>query len=132
MIEVYGTSGISEYKNWTIFGDASLMVRTKDPMPLTANYNPILFMGMNSFTVDTIAGARVTLSANGTVYGHAIADLTGNAVVSIPTPPVEPMDLTLTITAFTGKPISPRTGASSTGPYVVVTGMTVTDKTQPG
>ncbi len=128
MIEVYGTSGISEYKNWTIFGDASLMVRTKDPMPLTANYNPILFMGMNSFTVDTIAGARVTLSANGTVYGHAIADLTGNAVVSIPTPPVEPMDLTLTITAFNREAhIATVQVLPSTGPYVVVTGMTVTD-----
>ena len=128
MIEVYGTSGISEYKNWTIFGDASLMVRTKDPMPMTANYNPILFMGMNSFTVDTVAGARVTLSANGVVYGHAIADLTGNAVVAIPTPPVEPMDLTLTITAFNRQThIATVQVLPSTGPYVVVTGMTVTD-----
>ncbi|MDY0151708.1 MAG: C25 family cysteine peptidase, partial [Candidatus Cloacimonas sp.] len=49
MIEVYGTSGISEYKCWTIFGDASLMVRTKTPEALTAVYNPILFMGVSSF-----------------------------------------------------------------------------------
>jgi len=128
MIEVYSTSGISEFKNWTIFGDASLMVRTKDPMPLSANYNPILFLGMNSFTVDTVPGARVTLSANGTVYGHVVADAIGNAVVSIPTPPIEPMDLTLTITAFNREThIGTVQVLPSTGPYVVVTNMTVTD-----
>ena len=31
------------YKTWHIFGDASIMMRTKTPEPLTANYEPVLF-----------------------------------------------------------------------------------------
>jgi hypothetical protein len=128
MIEVYGTSGISEYKNWTIFGDCSLMVRTKDPQPLTATYNPVLFLGMGSFQVETIPNARVTLSGNGTVYASGVVDVSGILILNILNPPLEPMDLTLTITAFNKVTYSGIVQVlPSTGPYIVVDDMTVTD-----
>jgi hypothetical protein len=128
MIEVYGTSGISEYKCWTIFGDASLMVRTKQAQALTAVYNPVLFMGMTSFEVLTAPAARVTLSANGTVYGFAVADAAGNAVLTLANPPAEPMDLTLTITAYNKVThVATVQVLPSTGAYIIVNGIVVTD-----
>lgn len=128
MIEVYGTSGISEYKCWTIFGDASLMVRTKNPTLITATYNPVLFIGMSSFTLQTEPGARVTLSAAGTVYGTATADLSGSAVVNLFPAPLEPIDLTLTITAFNKQTyLQTLQVLPSSGPYVVVDTTTFSD-----
>lgn len=128
MIEVYGTSGINEYKCWTIFGDASLAVRSKDPEALSATYNPVLFLGMNTFQVETVPGARVTLSAAGTVYSTAIADPSGVVILQMANPPLQPMDLVLTITA---KNKVTHLGTvqvlPSTGPYIVVDEMIVTD-----
>ncbi|MFO7660063.1 MAG: C25 family cysteine peptidase, partial [Candidatus Cloacimonadaceae bacterium] len=100
MIEVYGTGGADMYKTWHIFGDASLMVRTTDPQPLTAQYMSVLFLGMSTFTVQTVPGAWITLSANGQIYGVGIADATGSANITLTTVPTQPMDLIVTITAF--------------------------------
>ena len=100
MMEVYGNTGANEYKNWHIFGDASMMVRTKTPMPIHANYMDILFLGMESFVVNTIPGARVTLYADGVLYAHGKANAAGMAELNLNVIPEEPMDLTLTITAF--------------------------------
>lgn len=128
MIEVYGTSGVSEYKCWTIFGDASLMIRTKNPTAITATYNPIIFIGMSTFTVQTEPGARVSLSANGTLYGTTTADLSGNAVVSLFPVPLEPLDLTLTITAFDKQTYMQTVQVlPSSGPYMVLDDATFSD-----
>ncbi len=128
MIEVYGTSGISEYKCWTIFGDASLMVRTKDPLPLTAVYNPVLFLGMGSFLVETDPGARVTLSGAETVYATGIADASGTLLLTMIEPPLEPLDLTLTITAFNKVThLGTVQVLPASGPYLIVNDMVVSD-----
>lgn len=128
MIEVYGTSGISEYKNWTIFGDASLQVRTKDPMLMSPSYMPVLMIGMSTMSVQAPPRARITLSGNGIVYGTTVADQAGNATLTMANPPLEPMDLSLTITAFnyqTG--IYPIQVLPAQGPYVIVEDFTITD-----
>ncbi|MCB5247736.1 MAG: C25 family cysteine peptidase, partial [Candidatus Cloacimonetes bacterium] len=128
MIEVYGANGFSEYKCWHIFGDASLMVRSKDPQPLTATYNPVLFLGMSSFMVETEPEARVTLSAGGTVYATGIADASGTIVLSMANPPLQPMDLNLTITAFNKVThLGTVQVLPASGPYLIVTDMTVSD-----
>jgi len=128
MIEVYGTSGVSEYKCWTIFGDASLMVRTKNPEVLAATYNPVLLMGMTSFSLVTEPNARVTISANGTVYGFAVADAAGNATINFANPPAQPMDLTIVITAYNKVThIGTIQVLPATGPYIMVEGINVTD-----
>lgn len=100
MIEVYGNDGFSEFKNWTIFGDASLMVRTKTPTEALAAYNPVMLLGMSSISVTTEPSARVTLSGGGLTYAKAIADASGLAVLNLDILPDQPMNLTLTITAF--------------------------------
>jgi len=128
MIEVYGANGASEYKNWHIFGDASLMVRSKDPEAMAVDYSPVLLMGMSTFMVEAAPGARVTLFADDTLYATGIADASGILVLNLVELPAQPMDLTLTITAFnkeTHRAIIQVLPAD--GPYLVVTGMNVSD-----
>ena len=100
MTEVYGSGGADMFKTWHIFGDASLMVRTTTPEPLTAQYMDVLFLGMNFFTVQTVPGAWITLSSAGQIYGTGYADALGSATIDLVNIPTQPMDLTLTITAF--------------------------------
>ncbi|MFA7030002.1 MAG: C25 family cysteine peptidase [Candidatus Cloacimonadaceae bacterium] len=128
MIEVYDQNGISTFLTWNIFGDCSLMVRSKDPQPITANYTPILFIGMNTFTVSTIPGARVTLYSSGTIYATGIADANGDINLTLENPPLEPMDLTLTITAFNKVTyLDTIQVLPASGPYLIVVDMVVTD-----
>ncbi len=128
MIEVYGTDGSNMYKTWHIFGDASLQVRTSEPQPMTAQYSNILFMGLDTFAVQTNPGAWVTLSHNGDVYGTAIADASGNVNIPLSIIPTEPMDLTITITAFNRiTHISTVQVVPNQGPYVQIDNQIVTD-----
>ncbi|MFA7543633.1 MAG: C25 family cysteine peptidase, partial [Candidatus Cloacimonadaceae bacterium] len=126
MTEVYGTNGASEFKNWHIFGDASMMMRSKTPTQITAIYEPVLLIGMNSLLVQSEAGARMTLSADGIIYGKTTADNAGTAMITLAPLPAEPMDLTLTIVAFNKithlgtVQVLPADGA-----YLIVTGVEV-------
>jgi hypothetical protein len=128
MIEVYGADGFSEFKNWTIFGDASLMVRTKTPVEALVEYNPVLLIGMENLSVTTEPNARVTLSGAGIIYGKAIADASGMAQLNLDILPDQPMTLTLTITAYNKVThlgmveVLPADGA-----YIIVTGIQVQD-----
>lgn len=128
IIEVYGSQGLADARTWTIFGDASLMVRTKNPQVITAAYNPVLFLGMSSFAVQTIPGGRITLTNNGIIYGKGIADATGNCVINLDIIPDLPMDMTLTISAFDYQTyIQTIQVLPSSGPYLVVEETTFSD-----
>ena len=128
MLEVYGSQGLDDARTWTIFGDASLMVRTKNPQVITATYNPVLFLGMSSFAVQTIPGGRITLTNNGIIYGKGIADATGNCVINLDIIPDLPMDMTLTISAFDYQTyIQTIQVLPSSGPYLVVEETTFSD-----
>jgi len=128
MIEVYGTSGVNEYKCWTIFGDASLMVRSKNPQAITATYNPVIFLGMATFPIQTVPNARIALTSGGVLYGFAVADAAGNATINFNPVPNVPMDMTLTIAAFDYQTyIQTLQVLPSTGPYLVVDEVQYTD-----
>jgi len=128
IIEVYGSQGLADARTWTIFGDASLMVRTKNPQVITATFNPVLFLGMSSFAVQTIPGGRITLTNNGIIYGKGIADATGNCVINLDIIPDMPMDMTLTISAFDYQTyIQTIQVLPSSGPYLVVEETTFSD-----
>jgi len=121
MLEVYSSQGLADARTWTIFGDASLMVRTKNPQLITATYDPVILLGMTVFDVQTIPFARVTLTANGVVFGKGTADATGNCVINLEVIPEQPMDLTLTISAFDYQTyIQTIQVLPSTGPYLMV------------
>jgi hypothetical protein len=101
MMDEYGSSGAEEFLNWTIFGDPSLAVRTKAPQVMTVSHAGVLLIGMTEYAVETgEPGARCALYADGTLYGTAIADDTGQAVITMAAPPQEPLTLTLTVTAY--------------------------------
>ncbi len=128
IIEVYGSQGLADARTWTIFGDASLMVRTKNPQVITATFNPVLFLGMSSFAVQTIPGGRITLTNNGIIYGKGIADATGNCVINLDIILDLPMDMTLTISAFDYQTyIQTIQVLPSSGPYLVVEETTFSD-----
>jgi len=130
MMDEYGSSGVNEFENWTIFGDPSLAVRTKQPSVMTVNHAGALFIGMGEYSVSVpgFAGARCALYADGVLYGAALADMAGNATIPLAEPPAEPMNLILTVTAYNAVTFQ---GAVEvlppTGPYLVYEGATVLD-----
>ncbi len=70
---------------WEIYhlmGDPSLMVYYGVPPPLSATYNSAITLGTSTFTVNTEPDAYVALSVGGILYGAAIADNTGVAVIN--------------------------------------------------
>ena len=128
MIETYSTDGANMHKTWIIFGDVSLVVRTKDPVALTTNYNPVMFLGTSTLQVNTDPGAVVALTANSTLIGRAVANASGLASVNITNPPDQPMDITITITGFNKVThVGTIQVLPSNGPYVVVNSMTIAD-----
>lgn len=102
MMDVYGSSGVDMFLTWIVFGDPSVAVRTKVPEVMTVTHTGTLFLGANSYDVEAlgIAGARCALYNSGVLYGTAFTDATGRATIVMDQPPVEPMDLTLTVTAY--------------------------------
>ena len=100
MMDEYGSSGANEFLNWTIFGDPSLMVRTRAPEAMTVSHTGVLMIGMSEYEVQTgTPGALCALYADGVLYGSAVADGAGHAVIAMAMPPTVPMTLTLTVTA---------------------------------
>jgi len=78
--------------------------------------------------VETVPAARVTLSGMGTIYGHAIADASGMATLILTDPPSQPMDLTLTITAYNKVThLGTVQVLPSAGSYILVEDMVITD-----
>jgi len=99
MMDEYGYNGQSEFKNWTIFGDPSLRVRTDTPSELTVSHDGMIESDAVSYTVITEPGALVGLSDAGTYLGSAVADGGGTAEVTIVgTLPED--ELTLTVSHF--------------------------------
>lgn len=128
MIEVYSNAGIIEYKTWHIFGDASLQIRNTDPLPITAQYSPVMDFGASSYTVQTIPDAWVTLYANGIIYGSTHSDDLGTASLTLNPVPAEPMDITLTITAFNRVTLIDTIEVSpSSGPWIQISNQIITD-----
>ncbi|MDY0151547.1 MAG: C25 family cysteine peptidase [Candidatus Cloacimonas sp.] len=101
MMDVYGTDGVSMFKTWHIFGDASLLVRNKTPLAMTVTHNATILIGATSVTVNTgVANARVTLTYNNTIYGVGIANSSGVATVTLTNPPATAVTYVVTATAY--------------------------------
>jgi len=102
MMDEYGTSGVNEFKNWMLFGDPALSVRSKQAQTMAVSHTGVLLIGMSEYAVDVLgeAGALCALYADGTLYGSALTDAGGHASITLADPPAEPMTLTLTVTAY--------------------------------
>jgi hypothetical protein len=125
MLDEYNDYAMSE--TWHIFGDASLMVRTKTPQNMVVSHLGTLFIGMNTYTVNTdTPDAQVTLYHDGIIYATGYTDATGNITLTLDNPPDTPMDLELTITAFNKVTyIDTINVVPSDGPYVLISSYTV-------
>ncbi|MFP4664416.1 MAG: C25 family cysteine peptidase [Bacteroidales bacterium] len=63
MIDEYTSDGENMADTWTLFGDPSMMVRTKTPADMTVTHNGVLNVGVATYTVNCDAeGALVSLS----------------------------------------------------------------------
>ncbi|MDZ4182516.1 MAG: C25 family cysteine peptidase, partial [Candidatus Cloacimonadaceae bacterium] len=83
MIDVYGADGEWMYKTWHIFGDASLLVRSKTPLTMTVTH-PSSFSNGIGFTVSTgVANALVAVTKNGVIHARAYTNTSGNASLII-------------------------------------------------
>lgn len=70
MIDLFGTDGSQMTDTWTIFGDPSLVVRTKSPLSMTVTHEPQILMQETSLAINCdVNGAFVTLSINNHIIG---------------------------------------------------------------
>ncbi|MBD3236437.1 MAG: gingipain R [Candidatus Eisenbacteria bacterium] len=123
MIDVYGGGGVEMFMTWHIFGDPSVAVRTATPQELTVNHVGTLFLGMDSYDVNVpgVEGALCALYADGVLYGSALTDGAGLATIDLPEPPIEPMTLTLTVTAYNKEThLGTVDVIPAEGPYLIV------------
>jgi hypothetical protein len=122
MMDLNGSTGISEYNAWTIFGDPSVQVWTDNPAPLTVNHDAAILFTMTEVSVQVpgVEGALCALYANGTLYGSVYTDGSGNALIPVEGSLPIGEDITLTVTAFNKEPyIVGIPVISPSGPYVV-------------
>ncbi|MBI5217341.1 MAG: T9SS type A sorting domain-containing protein [Bacteroidia bacterium] len=70
MIDNYSTDGENMADTWTVFGDPSLIVRTKTPQSMTVSHQPVTFIGTNQFTVNCdVDSAFICLTLQGEILG---------------------------------------------------------------
>jgi hypothetical protein len=100
MIDDWGSTGVNEYRYWTVFGDPSLRVRTDTPAPLAVSHDDVVVPMLPSFTVITEPGALAALSDAGVLIGAAFADAAGEAVIPLDGPLPQTGTVLLTVTGF--------------------------------
>jgi len=128
VVEDY-SGGLDEMQHWTLFGDASMQVRTDTPQELALSNSAIL-MGIDFSTTITsggspVEGAMVTLSQDGESF-TGVTDSNGNITVS--------HDLiagtcTMVVTGFNAETIyaDETPVVPSGGPYVILNAYEVND-----
>jgi hypothetical protein len=105
MMDEYAGSGVTEFKNWHIFGDPSLRVRSAAPGTMTVQHEAIIEPDATTFTVTVpgIAGALCGLSKSGEFLGSAFTNAVGTATIDVVgTLPAD--TVTLTVTYFNKLP----------------------------
>ena len=101
MMDVYGSDGVDMFKTWHIFGDASLQVRSKTPLAMTVSHPASVTSGTNNIIISSgVANALVAITYNNTIYGKAVTNSSGSAIVNISNPPSGEITYTVTVTAF--------------------------------
>ena len=100
----HGSSGNNDYNAWLIFGDPTLMFRTKTPEEMTISYSPTITLGASEFSVECDAnGATATISY---INSSNEVIILGTAVVAsgvaeiVFDEPVSTTEVTLAITGF--------------------------------
>ncbi|MFA8300123.1 MAG: C25 family cysteine peptidase [Hyphomicrobiales bacterium] len=99
MIDVYGTNGEKMADTWEIFGDPSLVVRTKVATTMAVTNPGTIDVAATSIAIPVDAnGALVAISNDGTLLGAGVVE-NGTATVNISNLPASG-NVTLTVTAY--------------------------------
>ncbi len=98
MNDEYGADGAEMTDTWTIFGDPSLLVRTKNPSDLSISHNDAIFIGSEQFVVNGNEDAFVSLTIDGEIIGTAKIQ-GGSATVSFDAL-TEPGNMKVTVTGY--------------------------------
>jgi PKD repeat protein len=100
MIDAYNTDGENMADTWTCFGDASVMVRTKQPTAMTITHAANASAGATNFLVNCDEdGALVSITINNVIYGTAYA-AAGAANVSLSPALPTSGSILVTVTAY--------------------------------
>ncbi len=121
MIDLNFSQGPIEFKGWTIFGDPSLAIRTQTPADMIVVHPNTIMLDQLTCDIEVtgVDGALCALSANGEIYGSSYTDEFGLASIPLTVTPLEPMALTLTVTAYNKTTWSTVIIAlAETGPYL--------------
>ncbi|HHE38769.1 MAG TPA: hypothetical protein ENL20_09385, partial [Candidatus Cloacimonetes bacterium] len=135
MLDEYSANDM--YQTWTIFGDASLQVRTDTPSTMSISHDTSILVGQTTFDVSTGVEGALACLIDTTIVASGYTDGSGNVTLTLDPIPDEPTDLTLTITAY-NKTTSVETipVIANDGPYVVIDSYTVSsggdDVIEPG
>jgi len=94
---------INTLRTWVIFGDASLMVRSRSPLAMNVEAPAVLVIGATeySFGIDvTNALASLFDPETQTILGTTVSNENGFGTIELASPQTVPTTLLLTVTAF--------------------------------
>ena len=95
-------SAVGTYQAWILYGDPSLMLRTKAPTSMTVTHNGSIEATATSYTVNVTNGngARATITnANHDILGSATVS-NNKAIISLTAPGANSGDLTLCVFGY--------------------------------
>ena len=104
MLMIHSNS-LNDYNSWLVFGDPTLMFRTKTPQEMTISHLPTLSTGMTEFSVDCdVEGANATISYKNEsneviILGTAVVN-GGTANITFTEPTADQTEFTLAVTGF--------------------------------
>ena len=132
MIEHYASAieAVDMAQTWTIFGDASVQLRTDTPQSMTVNHASAINIGQTIFNVSVpgIQDALVGLYIDTLLVGHGYTDAGGNATITLDPPPSQPGTMYITVTGYNKIPYLGSVAiTSSSGPYVVLGAQIIDD-----
>ena len=104
MMDAYGNyngaDGMRMFMTWNIFGDASLVPRSRTPLAMSISHPHLIDNSTQSLTVSSsVADALVSLSYDGQIYASGYSDHQGLLSLDISALPQDERIYTLTATA---------------------------------
>ena len=104
MMDTYGNTtgsdGVNMFKTWHIFGDASLTARTKTPIAMAVTHPSNIISGTSSISVSTgVNNTLVAITYNNIIYGRGFTNSSGNATITLTSPPTGVLNYTITASA---------------------------------
>ena len=113
---------------YSVMGDPSIAMYITVPDPIDVSYDALMPLGSETFTVTTEPFAYVAISREGELFGAALADETGTAVVVMDPPIATPGNCDVVVTKQWGEPFFGEVlVASPDGPYVLMSNCVIDD-----